>query len=114
MSIDYTIIAGGWGPVPITCSGDPPVLSCCDVYGNGGGDWVDCIADQYGVRGNICEDPLFCNPAEGDFTIEDCSPCTQYSPPNPECGRIGACPVGCGGSPVIRDTWGGIKSLFRR
>ena len=71
-------------------------LTCCDIYGNAGGDWVGCIADQYGIRGNICEDPLFCGPGGGDFTLQDISPCAPFSPPNPACDLIGAWPVGCG------------------
>ena len=29
-----------------------PALTCCDVYGNAGGDYVGCIADQLGINGN--------------------------------------------------------------
>ena len=34
-------------------------MTDCDVYGNEGGDWTDCIADQLGQDGNISADPLF-------------------------------------------------------
>lgn len=88
-------------------------LACCDFYGNEGGDWVGCIADQYGINGNISEDPLFCDPGIWDFTIQACSPCRPSSPPNPECDLIGAWPVGCGGTPVQSASWGQIKALFR-
>jgi hypothetical protein len=102
------------GPA-VYCSGtSSATLTCCDIYGNEGGDWVGCIADQYGVNGNICEDPLFCDPENGDFTLECTSPCAPFSPPNPECDLIGAWPVGCGGTPTTRSTWGGVKALFRR
>ena len=70
-----------------------PTLTCCDIYGNAGGDWVGDIADQYGVNGNICEDPLFCDPENGDFTITSDSPCAPDY--NPECGLIGAWPAEC-------------------
>ncbi len=89
-------------------------LTCCDLYGNPGGDWVGSIADQYGINGNICEDPLFCDPENGDFTVACTSPCAPFTPPNPECDLIGAWPVGCGGTPVTESTWGGIKAMFRR
>ena len=89
-------------------------LRCCDIYGNEGGDWVDHIADQLGIDGNICEDPLFCDPATGDFTLQETSPCAPSSPPNVECDQIGAWPIGCGGTPVTATTWGGIKAMFRR
>lgn len=88
-------------------------LYCCDLYGNEGGDWVEEIADQLGIEGNICQDPLFCGPEVGDFTLQDCSPCAPFSPPNQECDLIGAWPVGCSGTPVQPASWAGIKALFQ-
>jgi predicted outer membrane repeat protein len=87
-------------------------LSCCDIFGNAGGDWVGTIADQYGVNGNIGKDPLFCDPENGDFQLDAASPCAPFSPPNPECDLAGARPVGCGGTPVTLSTWGAIKALY--
>ena len=75
-------------------------LTCCDVYGNGGGDWVGCIEDQLGVEGNIHLDPLFCgelNP-EMPFSLASSSPCAPEI--NPDCGLIGALPVGCTASGI--------------
>jgi predicted outer membrane repeat protein len=89
-------------------------LTCCDVFGNAGGDWVGTIADQYGVDGNICEDPLFCDPENGNFQLDAASPCAPFSSPNPECGLIGAWPVGCGVTPVMPTTWGSVKALYGR
>ena len=47
-----------------------------DVYGNGknyaGDGWMD---DQTGINGNISEDPLFVNPAAGDYKLMAGSPC---------------------------------------
>lgn len=80
-----------------------PTLTCCDVHGNAGGDWVGCIAAQFGINGNICEDPLFCggeNP-EDPYTLHSNSPCAPFSPPNEECDLIGARPVACGPVPVV-------------
>ena len=76
----------------------PPTLTCCDIFGNPGGDWTDCIADQYGVNGNISEDPLFCADQYPDepWRLRHASPCAPFSPPNPECDLIGAWDVGCG------------------
>ncbi len=90
-----------------------PILICCDIYGNAGADWGDYVADQYGINGNICEDPLFCDPQNGDLTVQGCSPCAPFSPPNPECDLIGAWPIGCGGTPVDRMSWGAIKAMFK-
>jgi hypothetical protein len=90
------------------------IISCCDFYGNAGGNWTEWIADQYGIDGNISEHPLFCDPENDDFTLDECSPCAPFTPPNPECDLIGSCPVGCGGSPVTESSWGTVKALFRR
>jgi hypothetical protein len=92
--------------------GSEATLRCCNLYGNAG-DWDGCIEDQYGVNGNISEDPLFCDAQNHDLTLEDCSPCAPFTPPNPECDLIGAWPVGCGGTPVSKTTWGAMKALFR-
>jgi predicted outer membrane repeat protein len=94
--------------------GDPALceaqLVCCDVYGNAGGDWVGCIADQAGQNGNLCEDPMFCDPGSGDYSIDAASPCSPSS--NPDCGLIGALGIGCESSAVLRTSWGRLKALF--
>ncbi len=56
-------------------------LTHCDIYGNDGGDWVDDIADQYGVRGNISEDPIFVMPDMGDCRLLWGSPCIDTGQP---------------------------------
>lgn len=90
--------------------GDDVVLSCCDFYGNPGGDWEGSIADQFGINGNISKDPLFCDPENGDFTIRSDSPCAPFSPPNEECDLIGAWPVACFPPTATRaTTWGRVK-----
>jgi hypothetical protein len=109
-----SIIAFTQGGPAVEC--DPTssaFLSCCDVYGNEGGDWVGPIADQAGLEGNICEDPLFCrddNP-EMPFSVHADSPCGAEH--NPACGLIGAWPVACGQSSVATSTWTRIKGIFR-
>jgi len=72
-----------------------PMLTCNDIYGNPGGDWVGCISDLLGVEGNISADPLFCDvdKALTPLTIAAESPCAPQN--NPDCGLIGARPVGC-------------------
>ncbi len=93
--------------------GGPAQLLCSDIYGNSGGDWMGDIAGQYGVNGNISEDPLFCDPDNFDFSLHADSPCAPFSPPNPECDLIGSEPVGCGSTPTQETTWGAMKALFR-
>jgi len=88
-------------------------LTCCDICGNQGGDWWDCAGDQYGINGNISEDPLLCDPANGDFHLQCGSPCAPFTSPNPECDLIGAWPVGCGGTAVEGTSWSSLKALYR-
>ncbi len=90
-----TIIAFGIGRA-VRCI--PPAvisISCCDVFGNVGGNWTDCLVGQLGVNGNISADPLFCDIADADFALMGHSPCAPGNSP-PGCGLIGALPVGCG------------------
>ncbi len=71
-----------------------PMLSCSDVYGNTGGDWVGCIQEQLGLRYSMNLDPCFCDVEEDDYTLHDDSPCAGdwYG-----CGVIGAMQTGdCG------------------
>lgn len=89
------------------------VLQCCDLFGNAGGDWTGCIADQAGVDGNLSEDPLFCGSQlpEDPLALHEDSPCAPG--PGSECGLIGARAVGCGPSVISETTWGRLKDTFR-
>jgi predicted outer membrane repeat protein len=92
-----------------------PTFTCCDIFGNAGGDWVGCIAGQYGINGNISEDPLFCGEEHhpGDpYTLDIASPCAVRNSP---CGQlIGARPAGCSeGVSTERTTWGRVKAMYR-
>lgn len=111
-TLENTIIAYSPAGVGIYCqSSDSPLLSCSDIYGNAGGDWVGCIASQAGINGNFSDDPLFCDAANGDFTIDADSPCASAN--NPACGLVGAWGVGCGQSATEETTWTTLKVLFR-
>jgi hypothetical protein len=90
-----TIIAFSTSGEAFYCSAtSKPTLICCDLYGNAGGDWVGCIADQYWINGNICTDPLFCDAGNDDFTLHADSPCAARV--DLVYGVIGAWGVGCG------------------
>ena len=96
LSMSNTIIAYSDPGSAVNCDGVPDIeLSCCDVFGNAGGDYIDCIANQLGIYGNISLDPILCGPAWGDYHPQVGSPCAPYSDPNPECDRIGAWSVDC-------------------
>ena len=113
VTIENTIISHSLQGEAVTCWDTDATLTCCDVYRNAGGDWIGCLADQYGVNGNICEDPLFCwdeNP-DAPYTLHDGSPCTPEH--SPACELIGAWGVGCGVTAVEPASWGAIKAMFR-
>jgi predicted outer membrane repeat protein len=113
-AIDKTLVAFDASGAAVHCDGTPPVMSCCDLYGNPGGDWVDPIADQLGVRGNVSEDPVFCSATphdDRDWTVRADSPC---APDQSECGLIGAWGVGCEITPVRPASWGRIKASLGR
>ncbi len=115
--IENTIIAGSVAGEAVWCeSGSAATLTCCDVYGNAGGDYVGCIADQYGINGNFSACPSFCNVAGGDFHLCDESPCAPGNHPDGhDCGLIGAWPVGCSCGPSRTEgtTWSAIKAMYR-
>jgi predicted outer membrane repeat protein len=114
--LSSTIVAGDAIGPGISCADGScnPVLLCCDIYGNAGGDWTGCIADQFGVDGNFSADPLFCDVMSGDLTVEDCSPCLPGNNPlGAPCG-CGSRGIGCAcGEATKATTWGAIKSLYR-
>jgi predicted outer membrane repeat protein len=89
--LQSSIVAFSPEGVAVYCGSDSiPVLSCCDLYGNDGGDWSGCIADQGGLRGNLCLDPYFCDAEEGDYTLWNYTPCMSEM-----CGQVGALGFGC-------------------
>jgi hypothetical protein len=111
VDIDNTIIVWGNGGGAVGCEGGAAVasLECCDLFENAGGDWEGCIADQFGVNGNISVDPLFCDLENGNFRLQDESPCGPEN--NPACGLIGALPLGCGLHTVHPDGTGDFPTI---
>jgi parallel beta-helix repeat protein len=105
-SIQNTIISFNGTGGGIYCDGwSNPTVTNCDIYGNVGGD-APCGADG---GGSISADPLFCDPNNGNFSLNCTSPCAN----NPGYGQIGAFGVGCGLTAIEHTTWGRIKSMFR-
>lgn len=106
-SITRSIIAnstdGGGLRIWITSQ---PAISCCDIYGNTGGDWTGLIWALEGINGNLSADPSFCDPDNGDFHLWNYSPCNQYG-----CGLIGALPVGCWDVQAVDDpAWDAVPA----
>ncbi len=101
----------GWGIwADETCN---PAFLCCDVFQNVEGNYGGDLPDQTGINGNISADPLFCDSENGDFRLHSESPCAWAN--NPDCGYIGALPIGCGETTSM-DTElpavGGITRIF--
>jgi O-glycosyl hydrolase len=93
--LQNTIIANSAAGQAIYCYAANAALSCCDVYGNAGGDWVGCIVGQNNNNGNFHRDGLFCDPNNGDLTLHYLSPCGTFWPARRRCGIVGAWPVKC-------------------
>jgi hypothetical protein len=114
--IEKTLIAFNDVDVPVACDDEAsvPFIWCSDIYGNRDGDWTDCIAGQRSSNvGNFSADPLLCDAANGDYSLQASSPCAEGHQPTYDCeDYIGAFTVGCG-SAVEATTWGTVKSLFK-
>lgn len=67
-------------------------LTCCDVFGNTGGDFIG-MPDPTGQDGNVAADPLFCDLDGADYRLGSGSPCL---PAHNDCGvQIGLYGLGC-------------------
>ncbi len=61
---------------------------------------------------NVVGDPLFCDVAGGDYSVQECSPCVGGALGG---GVSGAFGIGCPcSSPVEAMSWGSLKALFRQ
>lgn len=97
VSITHTIISNSLFGKGVSWIGtsNPPVISCCDIFGNAGGDEpAGTGADNFSL------DPLLCDPiGMMNFHIEDGSPCAPGNHPEgpTACGGllIGAMSPGC-------------------
>ncbi len=113
--VDRCVFAFGRGGAAIVSGvpGAAPVLACCDVFGNEGGDWVGALAGQEGAAGNLATDPLFCDPEAGDVRLHEGSPCAGAG----TCGGIGAAGVACGPAAAAAAfehvRWGRLKAAYR-
>jgi predicted outer membrane repeat protein len=109
--LENSIIAYSQVGEAVGCWDSEAILACCDVFGNSGGDWIGCLEGQLGVKGNFAQDPMFCEPQAGDFTIHEMSPC---APDQNDCGvLIGARGIGCAAVAREEASWGVIKALYR-
>ncbi len=57
----------------------PISMTCTNIFGNIGGDWVGSITGLDSLYGNMSYDPLFCDTANNDLHLADNSPCAGAS-----------------------------------
>ncbi len=112
VQIVNTLIAANTGGPAVSSPYDHATFTCCDLFGNEGGDWTDPFAGQLGQNGNIAADPILCDPDASDFHLAESSPCAPFTPPNPECDLIGAWGVDCEVIATHSTTWSEMKALF--
>ena len=74
-NVTTSIMASNYGADVVYCNYSLPTITCCDMFDNDEGDWINCIAGQNGVNGNFSVDPLFVDPENDDYTILTISPC---------------------------------------
>lgn len=110
LQVDRSIMAFNYCGALSCRYGAQVAVTCCDTFGNSHGN--DLCGDDLG--GNFSADPLFCDPENGDFTLDCDSPCLPGNHPDgADCGLIGALDMGCGATPILESTWGRIKSSFQ-
>ncbi len=96
VSLEKSIIVFSTAGGAVSCDANSvAIVSCCNIFGNAGGDWDGAIANRATDRGNSSQDPLFCSelyPPAPRMLRSD-SPCAPQQTRG--CGRIGARAVGC-------------------
>lgn len=89
VTLEYSIISHSpSGDAAYCVTGGSVTATCCDVYGNVGGDWTGCLSGQLGGD-NISQDPQYCDLDARDLRLQVGSPCDAV------CGLMGAFGTGC-------------------
>jgi hypothetical protein len=93
--VSRSIIAFGVDGAAIRCvSGAAVTVTCSDISGNEGGDYVGCLDGRLGIDGNIQVDPQFCDAVRGNYGVWAASACSAAFAG--ECGQIGVAAPACG------------------
>jgi hypothetical protein len=102
------ILAGSEGGFALQVPDGVVVTGECNVFWNNVGGHA--VNYTFAPSDRIV-DPLFCDEAAGDLTLESISPCLpEFSG---DCGLIGAEGQGCGTVSVEAESWGKVKGAYR-
>lgn len=83
---------------PAAFGGDSPGnldLSHCNIHGHADGDWVGPVASLGSRRWNFSAAPLFCDRADGVYSLRSNSPCLPAGRPGAAGVLVGALGHGC-------------------
>ncbi|MBZ0267861.1 DUF5123 domain-containing protein [bacterium] len=95
----------------ILCLNSNSVTSSCNLFWGNDVPVVTTCNIVIGQDENLEADPLFCDPANEDFTLMASSPAGPDYPSS--CGLRGAYPVACGPVSIATQTWGKGKGMYR-
>jgi len=99
----------------VGCIDPTAVTGSCNLFWENDAPADDQISDcivAIGQDDNIVGDPLFCDSADDNYTIDALSPASPNHPSG--CGLRGAYGVGCGPVSIESKSWGDIKALYRQ
>lgn len=93
-TLNACLLAGnGTSRVLSETSAPPEAVTCCDLFGNEGGNWTGPLAPFAGTDGNLELDPQFCDLEADTLALAVASPCL---PDNNACGvAMGGLAEGC-------------------
>ncbi|MBZ0268311.1 right-handed parallel beta-helix repeat-containing protein, partial [bacterium] len=87
VTLDRCIVSAGRGATALDgIDGRTMELTCCNLSGNEGGDWVRDLAARAAEDGNVSVDPRYRDADGGNLALADDSPCRDAK----GCGRMGA------------------------
>jgi len=107
-TLENNVIANSAGGAAVRVVSGQALANGCNVYWNNPqGNVVGFALDETDRE----VDPLFCDPENGNLTLDSLSPCLPEN--SLGCGLIGATEQGCGTVSIAPSTWAGIKAAYR-
>jgi len=92
--LQNSIIAFSQSPI-LRADCDVPVFRGCNLYGNESGDWTANLRSLKNKNDNISQDPQFCAPEFGNFSLKNSSACLPGNNPSGNKRIVGAFGPGC-------------------